>query len=156
MFLINFKNEDTYLLWLNIFTSNDNQIVFIDNNEFSNGSVNNKSDQIIDGSFVSYDNNNHNMIDITATKKYGTFLKSGEKVLFFGLVYKYSSSSKSDRVTSNAKAQRVLLLTDQNRIIYIDPIGNIIREPYLSIPKSKNSNIVANKVNTIAITIIII
>lgn len=64
-------------------------------------------------------------IDPEATKKYYRVLRKDERVICSGLVFKIEKLGSAG--TATHKQKRILVLTDNPRLIFLDTIGNIVR-----------------------------
>lgn len=51
------------------------------------------------------------------------------QVLASGLVLRHDTSAQGGKTSSTAaaKQRRILLLTDNSRLLFLDPVGNIVR-----------------------------
>jgi hypothetical protein len=69
-----------------------------------------------------------NNLDNNATKKYSRLMRPKESVVAAGVVLKHEVKSKSGAFSpASTGTRRILLLTDLPRLIFIDPVSNIIR-----------------------------
>jgi hypothetical protein len=78
-------------------------------------------------------------LDNNATKKYSRLMRAKESVVASGVVLKHEAPKKSGAFSpASSGTRRMLLLTDLPRLIFIDPVSNIIRG---HIELSKNARI---------------
>lgn len=64
-------------------------------------------------------------IDNNATKKFFRLLRDGEKVIASGMVQKWEPKPKGAFAAPSSK--RIVVLTTTPRVLFLDPIGNIVR-----------------------------
>lgn len=65
--------------------------------------------------------------DNDTTKKFVRILRNNEKVIASGLVLKHENVVNKVDSSLAPKQRRILLFTNSPRLIFIDPIGNIVR-----------------------------
>lgn len=91
-------------------------------------------------------------IDNNATKKFFRLLRDGEKVLGAGMVQKWEPKPKGAFAAPSSK--RILLLTTMPRILFLDPIGNIVRG-HLELPPQQGTATSATKVEYRHVSVVV-